>query len=210
MSKEKRILCFGDSNTYGLIPATGGRYDSETRWTGILTKRLQSKNYRIIEEGLCGRTTVFDDPLRFGRRGSQMLPVLLETHNPLDLVIVMLGTNDCKTFYNATAGSIASGARQLIRQIKSGQPQAEILLISPIYLGDDVWDGFDPEFNRNSVEVSKGLPYAFRKAAEEEQVYELSASDYAVPSEQDREHMDVQGHRALAEAVEKKLLEILE
>ncbi|MGN0341798.1 MAG: SGNH/GDSL hydrolase family protein [Roseburia sp.] len=209
MSEKKRILCFGDSNTYGLIPGTGERYDSNTRWTGIVGNHLHEKGYQIIEEGLCGRTTVFDDPLRFGRRGSQILPILLESHNPLDLVVVMLGTNDCKTFYNATAGSIASGARYLIRQIRSGQPRAEILLISPIHLGEDVWDGFDPEFNRTSVEVSKGLADAYGQVAREEQVFYLAASDYAAPSATDREHMDSQGHAALAETIEKKILQIL-
>ena len=74
----REILCFGDSNTYGLIPKTGGRYDRNTRWTGILERRLYEKDYRIVEEGLCGRTTVFEDELREGRRGASLLPTLFE------------------------------------------------------------------------------------------------------------------------------------
>ena len=64
----KEILCFGDSNTYGLIPGTTRRYDRETRWTGILAEKLYDKGYRIIEEGLCGRTSVFDDATRDGKK----------------------------------------------------------------------------------------------------------------------------------------------
>ena len=111
----KEILCFGDSNTYGLIPKTGGRYDRDTRWTGILEKRLYEKDYRIVEEGLCGRTTIFEDELREGRRGADLLPTLLESHAPLDRVILMLGTNDCKTYYSASPELIGLGIEKLLQ-----------------------------------------------------------------------------------------------
>ena len=99
------ILCFGDSNTYGYRPDGSGRFDADTRWTGLLQKKLGT-NDRIIEEGLCGRTTVFSDELREGRRGLDTIGILLESHAPVDLLILMLGTNDCKTRYNASAGTI--------------------------------------------------------------------------------------------------------
>ena len=126
----KQILCFGDSNTYGLIPGTGNRYDWNIRWTGIVGGKLNGAGYRIIEEGLCGRTTVFDDPLRAGRRGTEILPLLLETHKPVDIVILMLGTNDCKTHYDASAQVIGLGIRNLLTQIKNMIPGAKVLLIS--------------------------------------------------------------------------------
>ena len=128
----RQVLCFGDSNTYGYVPGTAERYDWDTRWTGIVGTGLMEKGYIVQEEGLCGRTTVFDDPLRPGRRGSELLPIILETHKPEDLIILMLGTNDCKTFYGATAGSIGLGIRKLVRQIRDGAPSAKILLMSPI------------------------------------------------------------------------------
>ena len=114
----KEILCFGDSNTYGLIPGTTRRYDRETRWTGILAEKLYDKGYRIIEEGLCGRTSVFDDATRDGRNGAKVLPMLLETHAPLDQVVLMLGTNDCKIYNHASAERIGKGIEKLIQQIK--------------------------------------------------------------------------------------------
>ncbi len=79
---------------------TKDRYDWDTRWSGRIGQRLWRMAAAIVEEGLCGRTTVFDDPLRDGRRGTELLSVILETHKPVDVVVLMLGTNDCKTMYD--------------------------------------------------------------------------------------------------------------
>lgn len=205
----KQILCFGDSNTYGLIPGTGNRYDWNIRWTGIVGGKLNGAGYRIIEEGLCGRTTVFDDPLRAGRRGTEILPLLLETHKPVDIVILMLGTNDCKPHYDASAQVIGLGIRNLLTQIKNMIPGAKVLLISPIHLGEDIWDGYDPEFDAKSVQTSKQLGTVYEQIAIEEQLQYLAASDYASPSEIDREHLDAEGHKALAQAIWSKLEKML-
>lgn len=206
----RQILCFGDSNTYGLIPRTTGRYDWDTRWTGILGKRLIKKGYRIIEEGLCGRTTIFDDPLRIGRRGTELLPVILESHKPIDIVVLMLGTNDCKSFYDASASVIGLGIKKLIDQVRDAVPKAKILLISPIHLGDDIWDGYDPEFNEDSVQTSKNIGRVYKQIAKEEQIYYLAASDYALPSKEDREHLNKDGHKALAQAIGNQLDRIID
>ena len=104
---------------------------------------MSRQGYLVQEEGLCGRTTIFDDPLRAGRRGTELLPVVLETHSPIDIVILMLGTNDCKSHYGASAEVIGLGIRQLIQQVKAGVPDAKLILVSPIQLGEDVWDGYD-------------------------------------------------------------------
>ena len=198
----KEILCFGDSNTYGLIPGTNRRYDRETRWTGILAEKLYDKGYRIIEEGLCGRTSVFDDATRDGRNGAKVLPMLLETHAPLDQVVLMLGTNDCKTYNHASADRIGKGIEKLIQQIRKADPAIDILLVSPIELGEDVWKpGFDPEFDERSELVSKHLAAEYKKIALQHQATFLDASTVAVPSETDREHLDESGHAALAEAI---------
>ena len=91
----KQLLCFGDSNTWGLIPKTNERYYWGVRWTSILQDKLQ--NVRILEEGLCGRTTIFDDAYRKNRNGLESLPEILESNYPIDAAIIMLGTNDCKS-----------------------------------------------------------------------------------------------------------------
>ena len=152
----KNILCFGDSNTYGYIPGGYGRYEYGVRWTSILAEKLRNDDCRILEEGLCGRTTVFEDKSRYNRCGTSMLPAIIETHNPIDVVVVMLGTNDCKAEFSPSVEKIGNGIKKIISQVKENERNAKILLISPILLGESVWmDGFDPEFSKESVEISK-------------------------------------------------------
>ena len=162
----KQILCFGDSNTYGLIPGTTNqRYGWGTRWTSILDDKVRTKGYRVIEEGLCGRTTVFDDPFRTERRGTEMLD-----------------------------------------QINTVNPDAKILLVSPIYLGERIWEeDFDPEFDKNSIEVSCNLPRVYEKIARRRNISYLPASEFARPGEADQEHLDELGHSRLADAIYEKL-----
>ena len=166
----KQILCFGDSNTYGLIPGTSNqRYGWGTRWTSILDDRVREKGYRVIEEGLCGRTTVFDDPFRTERRGTEMLPAILESHRPVDTIVLMLGTNDCKSVYSATPEVIGQGIEQLLDQINTVNPDVKILLVSPIYLGERIWEeDFDPEFDRILSKYHGICPGCMRKLPEEE------------------------------------------
>lgn len=202
----KQILCFGDSNTYGLIPGTKERYPWEVRWTGILGEKVKEKGFRVIEEGLCGRTTVFEDELRDNRRGVAALPMLLETHQPLEKVILMLGTNDCKTIYQASAEIIGKGIEKLIHQIQAVDKNMKILLVSPILLAEGVGEaGFDPEFGQESVETSRRLKGVYQKIAERNGCEFLAASDYAKASEVDREHLDESGHSLLAEAIFSKI-----
>lgn len=162
----KQILCFGDSNTYGLIPGTANqRYGWGTRWTSILDDKVRTKGYRVIEEGLCGRTTVFDDPFCTERRGTEMLPAILESHRPVDTIVLMLGTNDCKSVYSATPEVIGQGIEQLLDQINTVNPDAKILLVSPIYIGERI-------LIRNSIRILSKChaicPGCMRKSPEEE------------------------------------------
>ncbi len=197
----KTVLCFGDSNTYGLNPKDNSRFDYDTRWTGILDKKLRQHGFRVVEEGLCGRTTIYNDPLRPNRKGIDVLPFLLESHSPIEYAILMLGTNDCKTRFNSTPQVIADGIKQLINQIRNNE-NTKILLISPIHLADNVGDkNFDPEFNEQSVELAKQLKQTYSQIAKAETCLFLAASDYAEPSEYDREHMNENGHSSLANGI---------
>ena len=203
------ILCFGDSNTWGYKPDKSGRYDENIRWTGLLQKKLGS-GYHIIEEGLCGRTTVFQDELREGRRGLDLIGVTVEMHNPIDLMIIMLGTNDCKTRYRASASVIAKGLDQVIRKARQNASRHfDLLVISPIHLGVGVGDAdFDPEFDEKSVEVSKKLAEEYHKVALLHHAAFLDASAFASPSTTDREHLDAAGHAALANAIYEKVIDM--
>ena len=153
----QHILCFGDSNTYGYKPDGTGRFLEGVRWTSLLQQKLGA-DFTVYEEGLCGRTTIFQDALREGRRGLDLIGTAVETHSPLDLVIIMLGTNDCKTCYGASAEVIAKGLEKVIDKAreKAATP-FDLLVISPIHLGKGVGEeGFDTEFN-------EGAPWRSRR-----------------------------------------------
>ena len=144
-------------------------------------KGIYDKGYRIIEEGLCGRTSVFDDATRDGRNGAKVLNTLRNQ------VVLMLGT---------------------IQQIRKADPAIDILLVSPIELGEDVWKpGFDLEFDQHSVKVSKQLKQTYLKIAWKYGCDFLAASDVAKPSKADMEHMNEKGHKNLAKAIESFLVE---
>jgi lysophospholipase L1-like esterase len=202
----KQILAFGDSNTWGLVPGSRSleRYPWGVRWTSRLQE--MKSDIHVAEEGLCGRTTVFEDELRPGRKGVSTLDPLLESQYPVDAVILMLGTNDCKTYYKASSYVIGKGIERCLDAIEKYVPAEKILLISPIHLGDDVWrPEKDPEFNRESVAVSKELRKVYEDIARRRGTAFLAASDHVVPSSVDDEHMNEDGHRIFAEVVYSEL-----
>ena len=200
----KQILAFGDSNTWGLVPGSKPheRFAWEQRWTGILQEKFDPEEVRIAEEGLCGRTTVFEDELRPGRKGVSAIPVLLESHYPLDAMILMLGTNDCKTSYNASAYTIGLGLERCLDAAERFVKSENILLVSPIHLGDDVWrPEKDPEFNEESIKKSIELKEVYSKIARKRGIPFIAASDHVIASRVDDEHMDTEGHKIFAQVV---------
>jgi lysophospholipase L1-like esterase len=199
----KHILCYGDSNTHGFIP-WGGRYDDNTRWTCLLAKMLGSE-YRIIDEGLNGRTTAENDPLEAYRNGLSYLVPCLQTHLPVDLTILMLGSNDMKDRFCPTAEKIADNLYRMTSIIKE-MTQAPVLLVSPILLGPQIVGG---DFSKESLTVSAGLASAIEKRAKKLDVAFLNAADYADPSPSDGLHLEPEGHRAIADVFYQKIKEIL-
>ena len=157
----KRILAFGDSNTWGYDPATRERYDKDIRWTGLLQNAL-GDDALILEEGLCGRTTVFDDANRAGRNGFAALPSILKAVEPIDTAIIMLGTNDCKSVFGASAGVIAAGMEKCIAKLTEYVKPDNILLISPIFLENAA---LNSSYDSRSLTVSRELKQAYREVA---------------------------------------------
>ncbi|MEG0768412.1 MAG: GDSL-type esterase/lipase family protein [Ruthenibacterium sp.] len=130
---ERRILIFGDSNTFGYDPAHDGRYGETERYPRRL-QALLGAQYAVLEEGLCGRTAVFDDPLTEGLSGLAMLAPLMLSHAPLDTLVIMLGTNDTKERFGCNAHMIATGFARLLDKALGtpawrGAP--DILLVAP-------------------------------------------------------------------------------
>ena len=201
-----KVFCYGDSNTYGYDPSNGLRFSPDERWTGLLRKKLGSR-YEVIEQGCNGRTTVFPEPGAEWKSGLYALKVSLNTYKPVEIMILMLGTNDLKTYFGASAEAIARGAEILVKEAKEfmtekcGRAPA-IILVSPIELGEGVTDGpFGYEFDRNSVLNSRRLASLYKDAADRQNVFYLNAADYAKASPDDCVHMEAEEHKKLAEAL---------
>lgn len=214
---EKRILCYGDSNTWGYIPGTGERYDAETRWTQVLAKEL-GKDYVIIEEGLSGRTTVWDDPYVPGcRNGRDGLPYALLSARPLDLVIIMLGTNDLP---HTGAYGYSRGLSDIVRRTLHAEvfykdnsrifPQGpKVLLLSPITLHPDIARIRPESPSRDKYGESCRFAEYTEKIAEEFSLPWMDAAQYACASPVDGLHMPPESHIALGKAVAQKVRQIL-
>ena len=210
----KRILCFGDSNTWGYVAdGNGARFDEETRWTQVMAKRL-GPAYTVIEEGLNGRTTVFYDPVEDRMAGIDYFPSCVESHAPLDLLILMLGTNDLKTRFSANARDIADGFDRYLNALRAGNIHGapeHVLLVSPIEMDESYREHplFSKIFGDDAVARSGELAASFRSFAEERGLHFLNAAEFAKASPRDGLHLDAASHIRLGEEMARKALEIL-
>jgi lysophospholipase L1-like esterase len=206
------ILCYGDSNTWGRKPLEDTRFPLDVRWPGVLRQQLGS-GYWVIEEGLNGRTTVWDDPVAEGRSGKVYLVPCLNTHKPLDLLILMLGSNDLKPKFSLSAYEIARGAATLLEIIQKsgagpdGQPP-QVLLISPPPVlaleGESEWrDQFE-----GAPEKSKQLAKYYAIVAQQFSVHFMDAASVMVSSPRDGIHFEAEDHAKLGVAAAKKVKEI--
>ncbi len=212
---KKHILCIGDSNTHGLCtdPSEsadhGSRYNEEERWTCLLQKAL-GVEYLVIEEGLSGRTCVYDDPDMDSVNLLPVLHALLNSHEPLDLLILMLGTNDAKTKFHTDPTQIAVGMQILVEEVKSvpcwGENEPKILIVAPAPIEEGVTY---PEFNKESVETTRGLArkYAFLAIHEDAKFLDAGGCEL---TKADHVHLTAKGHRQLAERMETAVRGILE
>ncbi len=216
----KRILCYGDSNTWGYDPTTSQRYDRAIRWPGVLAESLGA-DYEIIEEGLNARTTVWDDPVEgLHKNGKTCFLASLESHTPLDLVIIMLGTNDLKQRFSLPATDIAEGAGVLVDlALKSGTGihgrAPKVLLVSPIAVGANIAAGLLGQsrlgqiFGQDSHERSLEFPTWYKAVAETLGCAYLNAAEFAEPSPRDAIHLEAGEHRKLGQAIAKQVWQIL-
>ena len=207
----KSVVCFGDSNTYGYDPITGDRFPETVRWTGLL-QGLLGDGYKVIEEGLNGRTTVFEDPTDDWKKGVDYIKGILCTHRPVDYLVIMLGSNDMKNIFNASPDAIASGLNEIVQKaekvmdLKQGYVP-KILIVSPPEITADVLTGpFSGSFNEAAIDKSKRLAEYYKKVADRHGCMFLDAKLHIKPSKEDGLHLDAEGHKGLAEAVAKTLI----
>ncbi|GKH35043.1 SGNH/GDSL hydrolase family protein [Muricomes sp. OA1] len=210
---KKRILCFGDSNTWGAVPAEGTRHPDDVRWTGILAAELGNE-YQVIEEGYNGRTTVHDDPVENRLSGIAYFEACLDSQSPLDLIILMLGTNDLKARFGVDPYTIAFGFGRYLNAVKT-VPMAgnrpEVLLAAPLLIDPSYKDVplFLDMFGEGAVERSERFAEAYEAFAKENGVHFIDASKYGKASVRDGVHMEAEYHEKLGKAFAEKVKEIL-
>ena len=210
---KRRILCFGDSNTHGTNPV-GPRYGEDERWPMLLQKLL-GEDVRVLEEGFGGRTIAFDDPVEGGYKSAMSyLPPCLMSHDPLDLVIVMLGTNDTKGRFAMTAPAIAQALAHLLRLVHlyaadgRGAPSRVLVIAPPPVRSEVMKTRMAGTFDERSIEVSKRLAEEYLRIARLMRCEYLNAADFCLASEEDGVHLTAAGHRALARGVADKIRDI--
>jgi lysophospholipase L1-like esterase len=200
----RTIVCFGDSNTYGANPDGSGRHPREVRWPRVMAAAL-GDGFEVIAEGLNGRCTVWDTAIEPGRNGLTYLEPCLLSHAPVDLVTIMLGTNDLKTIYDKTAPDIACGAARLVDTAKrtlSGPDETppRVLLVSPVPIGEitthsEMW-GFGEGY-----EKSRQLARLYRIVAEDHGAGFFDAGSVAQTHPDDGIHLDAAAHASLGAAM---------
>lgn len=211
---KKHILCLGDSNTHGYCAdpadcADGAlaRFNEEERWTRLLQKAL-GEDYLVVEEGLSGRTTVFEDPLYEGLDALHYLYPCLKSHEPISLLVIMLGTNDTKERIGANAYAIGLGMRRLVQKAQTvdcwgpgGKPN--ILVVAPPAIGEGVkTSAVADEMGVGAVEKSRQVPAEYARVAAECGVHFLDANQVGCQFNQvDFMHLTREGHAALAAAL---------
>lgn len=212
----KRILCFGDSLTWGYIPGSGKRFDENTRWTKLLAKKLGTK-YEIIEDAISGRVTAYDpgrNPYQCGRTG---LGFALCQNAPLDMVVLMLGTNDLEFYSPETIGV---GIDELIRIIQNANSiyrvpspifykTPKILVIVPPFINEniDIKNPYNSVYGKAAL--MKRLPKIYRNVCKERKVFFMDSNDYIETSLIDCIHIDEKNNKILANEIYKKIKEII-
>lgn len=209
MTQAKTVMCFGDSNTYGAIPTlarTGRhRFAPDRRWPGVMRKGLGA-GWDVIEEGHPGRTTVHEDPIEgLHKSGIKALPVLLETHMPLDAIVLALGTNDLKHRFSLTPNDVADSIEVLVRLIQrseagDGGAAPKVLVVAPPPLLEVDWFG---QMFLGGAEKSKHLGRLFREAAKRSGVAFLDAGALIESSTVDGIHFESDAHRVLGTEIAK-------
>lgn len=212
--QEKRILCYGDSNTWGYISGSDHqRYENEERWTKLLAKLLGNQ-FEVIEEGLNSRTLISNDPRpgKEGKNGAEYLIPCLDTHDPIDLVILMLGTNELKNAYQKSAEEIGNLLEEYFVKVILGRKSQladtypKLLIVTPPVVREDTEYCKTKDKYLGAMQKSKKLNEIYQAIATKYSCYFIS-NDYLTTGP-DGVHLTKESHQKLAEMLGDKILEI--
>lgn len=215
-SEHIRILCYGDSNTWGTIgrweesELPSQRFEPHVRWTGVLQEAL-GRGCRVLEEGLGGRTTIYARPGDEWKIGAAFLKPALHTHRPLDWVVLMLGTNDLQAKPDMTADELPLGISRLVDIVqscgKTGRDLTppQVLVLAPPEVRPSAPSGRTAVYPKFRGEIGRQLslmfPQAYAKVAAEKHCHFLNAQAFAIPGPADGIHLDASSHMRLGKAV---------
>ena len=217
---KKHIVCLGDSNTHGYCAdpadcADGGiRFTEEQRWTKLLQKHL-GEGYLVIEEGLSGRTTCFDDPIHEGLNALHYIYPCLKSHEPIDLLVIMLGTNDTKDRFYASAACIGIGMARLAKKAMAtecwGGRQPNILIIAPPHIGEGMLQSdVAATMGTGCVEKSRQLAHYYKEQCDLIGAHFLDAQELGCEFNTiDYMHLTSKGHATLAEKLAEAIPELM-
>jgi lysophospholipase L1-like esterase len=220
---QRTILCYGDSNTWGYVPSNKKlpnpeRYPRSSRWTGLL-QNLLGEHYYVVEEGLNSRTTNLDYHVPPDRNGKTYLPPCLYTHAPIDLVILALGGNDLKAYFNRSPEQVRDGLAELVSIIQTSSYGREmlnvpdILILSPPTVQPVAETFLDEEgiaIFAGASEKARKLVKLYAALAKQQSCYFLDISEAVSTSSTDGLHFDVEGHRILSHLICEKIKAIYE
>lgn len=197
----KKILCFGDSNTYGFVPKTCKRYDKTQRWSGILSNLLGEK-YKVLEEGMNNRTGFSKNPENIKLCGKEYLPIYLQNHKDIDICILALGTNDAQFFYQLDEKIITDGLQNLVNSVKEANDKTSVIIVPPVKIQKNILNGiFSMYFDLNSVEKIEKTFDAYKNFAKNNACFYLDFNEFATPSTDDGLHYTPQTHQIIAQKV---------
>ncbi len=195
----KKVLCFGDSNTFGFNPKTGERYQKNERWSGILSDKAKNE-FKIIEAGCNNRTCIAQNPQGSEYIGNKILSKYLKSD--VDVVILALGINDVQFLFDVSIEEIKIGMEKLINISKNINPNIEIIIVSPSVISKDVLSGyFACQFNEISIQKSKHISKNYFDLSKKYDCKFLDLNEIAKVSKCDGLHYEIEEHKTIAEKI---------
>ena len=191
----KKIICYGDSNTFGFNTVDNSRFDENTRWTSVLQKKLGAE-YEVINEGMCDRTGFVANPKGFIFSAQEHFPELISQTGEIDILILWVGTNDLQSQYDISSEIIEKGLDNLINIAKA--KAKNIIIIPPVILNEKILDGnFSYQFDRTGIVKSRKIGDIFKTMANIYNCKYFDINKITIPSDIDGLHYDENSHKLI-------------